>query len=102
MSEASLPAGSRRLNLAGNHHTDQTTILFLHGVTRNWRTFHNLLTGLHGEFGLSALDFRGHGNSDRAPGAYSVVDYVDDALAVLRKAEAPVVIYGHSLGAMVA
>ena len=45
------------------------------------------------------LDFRGHGDSDRAPGAYGMPEYVSDAVAVCEQlAQRPCVVVGHSLG----
>ena len=45
------------------------------------------------------LDFRGHGQSDRAPGEYDVAGYVSDAVAALQQAAGqPCVVMGHSLG----
>lgn len=79
------------------------TIVLLHGVLRNGITFHPLTAALDGRFPLVALDFRGHGKSDWTPHAYRVIDYVEDAVAILRElAGEPMVLYGHSLGAMVA
>jgi len=52
---------------------------------------------------LHALDFRGHGESGRTPGAYRAVDYATDVIAYLReRVGQPAVIVGHSLGAIVA
>lgn len=103
-----LSVGARSLSLARCGLDGGPTILFLHGVTRSWRSFYTLLPALSPSFRLVCLDFRGHGRSDPAsPEAYRVVDYVADALAVLahlaeRGAQDSVVLHGHSLGAMVA
>ena len=52
---------------------------------------------------LDAIDFRGHGKSARTPGRYRVIDYVADVIDFIdRESRQNVVIYGHSLGAMVA
>jgi len=75
----------------------------LHGVTRRWQTFLPLAPFLTARWQVQAVDFRGHGGSERAPGGYHVVDYVADLVHLLgRQARAGLVIYGHSLGAMVA
>ena len=42
-----------------------------------------------------ALDFRGHGRSDRTPGRYRLDDYVDDADRLLRMIGQPAVVVGH-------
>jgi pimeloyl-ACP methyl ester carboxylesterase len=51
---------------------------------------------------VSAVDLPGHGGSDRSPGRYLVRDYLVELAAFVRQFEEPVVIYGHSLGALLA
>jgi pimeloyl-ACP methyl ester carboxylesterase len=78
-------------------------LLLLHGVTRRWQTFTTILPALCLRWHVHALDFPGHGRSQRTPDRYRVVDYVRIAAALLRERfSEPVVVYGHSLGAMVA
>lgn len=77
-------------------------LVLLHGVTRGWQTFLPILPALSPRWQCHALDFRGHGTSDRAGGRYLVADYVADAIAAVRHVGGPAVVYGHSLGAMVA
>lgn len=85
----------------------RTGVALLHGVLRSWNVFHPLTSHLAPHYDLWALDQRGHGASERG-GRYLVVDYVDDAVAWLRDTFGrqgrvrPIVLYGHSLGAMVA
>lgn len=105
----------RRLGVA---HTDNhdvldgkpapaATIAMFHGVLRSWNVFLPLTAHLSTRYGIWALDQRGHGTSDRAS-RYLVVDFVEDAVAWIRSTFGrpgqvkPVVLYGHSLGAMVA
>jgi len=77
-------------------------LLFLHGVGRCWQDFLPL-AALASRWQLYALDFRGHGKSDRVPGKYLVRDHVRDAVAIVRdEIRQPVVVFGHSLGALVA
>jgi pimeloyl-ACP methyl ester carboxylesterase len=78
-------------------------LALLHGVLRAWNAFLPLMSPLAARYELWALDQRGHGDSDRATTGYRVDDYVNDATAWLRQViRQPVVLYGHSLGAMVA
>lgn len=78
-------------------------VLLLHGVLRRWQTFHPLLPHLVSRWQLLGLDFPGHGASDRLPGDYRVSDYVRiTADFVSQHLDEPPIIYGHSLGAMVA
>lgn len=77
-------------------------LLFLHGVGRGWQDFTGLMTPLASRWQVIGIDFRGHGRSVRTPGKYLVRDYMRDAVAVARQIDRPLVLYGHSLGAMVA
>ena len=78
-------------------------ILFLHGVSRIGRDFVPLFPAIADEWQIHTLDHRGHGGSDRASRtAYYIADYAHDAAAVVRSIEKPVVLYGHSLGAVTA
>ncbi len=78
-------------------------LLMLHGVTRRWQTFLPLMQCLALRWKVHALDFRGHGLSGRVPGRYTVADYVPDVTEFVKaRCQEPVVLYGHSLGAMVA
>lgn len=84
-------------------------MVLLHGVTRRWQTYWPLIPSLQQRFSLHLIDFRGHGRSarhvlegDNARG-YRVVDYVDDPVNYISRCiPEPIVLYGHSLGAMVA
>ncbi len=90
----------RRLHYVSTAHSG-APLAFLHGVLRGWNSFLPLAP-LTSRYELWALDQRGHGASDRAAPDYHVVDYVRDAVAWIRDCVAgPVVLYGHSLGAMV-
>lgn len=101
-SEQQLPGPDTSLNIATGP-ASGPPLLCLHGVTRRWQDFLPLLPNLSGRWQVHGLDFRGHGRSGRAPGKYRVVDYVQDAVSVLRaRVTEPAVLYGHSLGALVA
>jgi len=77
-------------------------LLLLHGVTRCGADWEPLFPTLAENWKVIALDQRGHGESPRAE-SYLVTDYVADAVRIVREeADAPLVIFGHSLGAMVA
>jgi len=77
-------------------------LLFLHGLSRDSRDFVSLIPMLTGSWQVHTLDHRGHGQSGRAPGAYRLTDYANDVAAVVRGFPAPVVLFGHSLGAATA
>lgn len=78
------------------------TLLLLHGVTRNWRDWEPLLPELAREWRVVAVDHAGHGDSERAS-AYRVADYTQHAADFVGEHfREPPVVFGHSLGAMVA
>jgi len=94
--------GKLALNYARTDNNNAQPLLCLHGVTRSWQTFLPLIPTLALRWQVHALDHRGHGKSARAK-SYFAIDYVPDAVNFLRnEIERPCVIYGHSLGAMVA
>lgn len=77
-------------------------LLLLHGVTRCGADWEPLLPALAENWTVIALDQRGHGASPHAD-CYLVNDYVADAVRFVREETAgSFVIFGHSLGAMVA
>jgi pimeloyl-ACP methyl ester carboxylesterase len=99
--EHTLHAGPLALNYA-QARGDGPTVLLLHGLGARWQVFAPLFAGLREYASLLALDFRGHGRSDRAPGHYRLEDYCADALALLSQDGRPAILYGHSLGGWVA
>jgi len=77
-------------------------LLCLHGVGRSWRDYSPLLSAFMPAWTIVAPDLRGHGGSTRTPGDYLIRNFLADVLAMLKQLNEPVVIYGHSLGAMLA
>jgi pimeloyl-ACP methyl ester carboxylesterase len=77
-------------------------LLLLHGLTRGHGDWSPLLPRLVNRWRVIAVDQRGHGCSARAE-RYLVSDYAADAVRLVRdEIGGPVMILGHSLGAMVA
>lgn len=92
-----------RLALAETGTDAVRAILFLHGVGRRFGSFAPLLPHVLPRWRIAGLDHRGHGASDRAADGYRVVDYAADTVAVVsHELPAPVILHGHSLGALVA
>jgi pimeloyl-ACP methyl ester carboxylesterase len=90
------------LNVAVGPESGPPLVVF-HGVLRGWRDFMPLLPSLALRWQIFAPDQRGHGRSPHAAARYRVVDYVRDAVVLLLDhVPEPAVLYGHSLGAMVA
>jgi len=78
-------------------------VVLLHGVSSRWQPFQPLLPVLAEKYPVYALDLRGHGRSSHTPGAYNLDDFTRDVYQFLiHQVQAPAVIYGHSLGALVA
>jgi pimeloyl-ACP methyl ester carboxylesterase len=101
LEELQIEAGGVRLNLARGPEQGPP-LLFLHGVLRRWQDFVPLLPAVGYRWQVHALDHRGHGGSQWG-GSYRVAEYVQDTVNLLRGMSGPpVVLYGHSLGAMVA
>lgn len=83
--------------------SDEPTLVMLHGVTRRWQTFLPLIPALAVRHRMMLVDFRGHGQSERASSGYQVCDYVDDICTLIEEhVTGTVAVYGHSLGAMTA
>jgi pimeloyl-ACP methyl ester carboxylesterase len=81
---------------------DGPICLLLHGVTRRAADWEPLFPMLKEWGTVIALDQRGHGESPRAD-RYLVMDYLADAERFVRdEVDQPLVVVGHSLGAMVA
>jgi len=81
---------------------DGAPLVFLHGVLRNGSCCTPLLAAFTARHRVHALDMRGHGRSP-AGESYRVLDYLPGVIAYLRgHLHQPAVLYGHSLGAMLA
>jgi pimeloyl-ACP methyl ester carboxylesterase len=100
--EYEFEAGALSVHCARTRNEGAPPLLFLHGVTRGWKSFLPLIPTLSFRWQVYAIDHRGHGRSGRGK-SYFAVDYAPDAARFLREEiKRPAVIYGHSLGAMVA
>lgn len=78
------------------------TVLFLHGLARTGADWASLAQAMGHPWRRLAVDLRGHGVSDRAS-EYGVRHYTHDLEQVLPLLSAqPVMVMGHSLGALVA
>lgn len=112
-----MPCRSRRVRLpsgltvhllewGGDEVALDHTVLLLHGFLENaWAWEETVEAGLAGGFHVLALDFRGHGDSDRvgAGGEYHFPDYVADLHELVpRVARARVSLVGHSMGGVIA
>jgi pimeloyl-ACP methyl ester carboxylesterase len=79
------------------------TMVLLHGLAHRWQAVLPLVRGLAGDWHVIAADLRGHGRSGRAGRDYSIRHFGRDTAEVLASSVAePAVIYGHSLGGLIA
>jgi pimeloyl-ACP methyl ester carboxylesterase len=102
MREESLFLTNQSLNYAEGPANGPPLVL-LHGVLRQWADYVSVIPQLASRWKLYGIDFRGHGKSSRTPNQYLVIDYLRDAASFLSyQLREPAVVYGHSLGAMVA
>ncbi|WP_236734137.1 alpha/beta fold hydrolase [Mycolicibacter kumamotonensis] len=78
------------------------TILMLHGGGQNRHSWHKTGQILADRgYHVVALDTRGHGDSDRSPGAdYAIETLAADALAVIEVIDRPVALIGASMGGL--
>lgn len=81
------------------------TVVLLHGIASSSVTFANLIPLISDHHRVIALDLLGFGESPSPAGAtYSVEEHASAVLHTLRrlKLRAPVVLVGHSMGALIA
>lgn len=77
-------------------------LVLLHGITDNARTYEPLVDRIDDRFRVYALDFRGHGESDKPDALYDTEAYADDVRHFIREVVGgPVLLEGHSLGGAV-
>jgi pimeloyl-ACP methyl ester carboxylesterase len=100
--ERRFDAGALEIN-CGEGPPNGPPFVLLHGGSASWRYGSELLDALADRWHVYAPDLRGHGDSGRVPGRYSLADYVPDTVGLLERVVGrPAVLYGHSLGGEVA
>ncbi len=78
-------------------------IVCLHGVMGGLRYFHPQLSGLSDAYRPIALDYRGHGRSEKTPDAHRIPQYARDLEAFLTQLDLEdVVLVGWSMGSLIA
>lgn len=82
-------------------------LILVHGGLDHARNWDWVARALRDDFHVYALDLRGHGNSQHAPGAlYTIAEHVLDLSALAdvinsKSLDAPIYLIGHSLGGIV-
>lgn len=95
--------GVVRLSYAEAGNPGGRPLILLHGGAWCWQEFLPLLPELCLRHHVYALDLRGHGGSEHAPGHYRLLDFTDDVTRFLtERVGAPAVLMGHSVGSVVA
>jgi pimeloyl-ACP methyl ester carboxylesterase len=99
-----LQADGLRLHYRDYGGANLPALLFLHGLTGNVYCFDHVAPEFVGTHHVLALDFRGHGESDRhSDGDYAFQRHVSDTLALLAALEiTKVSLVGNSMGGAVA
>jgi pimeloyl-ACP methyl ester carboxylesterase len=78
-------------------------LVLLHGLGRRWQVFDPLIPALSKKWHVYAPDLRGHGLSTHVPRGYHGKQYAEDIITFLEQhVTAPAVLFGHSLGGMIA
>ncbi len=90
---------SERSGLAAIEAGAGTRIVLLHGVGLRAEAWNRQIDALAGSYHVTAFDMPGHGDSPVRPEMTCVSDYADAVLADLTE---PVLMVGHSMGAMIA
>ena len=80
-----------------------TPVIMLHGYTDSWFSFSRVLPLLNKDMHVFVLDQRGHGESEKPTGKYSMPTFASDVIAFIEAKQLKnVVIVGHSMGSFVA
>ena len=101
MKETSFDTGKVLINYAEGPNSGPPLVL-IHGGSAWWQDFSPLIPELSAHWHLYAPDLRGHGKSGRVEHGYAIRDYAEDIRAFLTAISGPAVIFGHSLGGMIA
>ena len=100
--EQAFSSGPVTLNYAATAEPGPPLVL-LHGLTTRWQAWLPLMPWLTQQWQVFAPDFRGHGRSSRVKGGYRGEDFSADVISFLeQRVQRPAVIFGHSLGGLVA
>lgn len=81
--------------------SDNPSVLLLHGLSGNRRTYDRVVPALADDYHVFSADLRGHGETAHAD-SYGFVDYTADVAEFVRDViGGPVVAVGHSLGGVI-
>lgn len=99
--QAKLPDGST-LNY-GEGPANGPALVLLHGQQVSWEDYVSVLPDLAKRYNVYAIDYYGHGGSDKNPAKYSATAISADIIWFIRQhIKQPVIISGHSSGGLLA
>lgn len=79
------------------------SILLIHGLGSSTRDWEKQIAFFSKHYHIVAFDVRGHGQSDKPPGPYSIPLFTDDAAKLIKALDiVPTHVVGISMGAMIA
>ena len=82
---------------------DGPSLLLIHGLGSSSRDWENQVGPFAEEYKVITFDLRGHGQSSKPPGPYSVRMFAEDSAALVRAlGVAPLHVVGISMGGMAA
>ena len=96
-------AGRCELEYVDRGESDAPVAIFLHGLTDSWLSFAEVINRCPNDLRCIAISQRGHGDSERPPSGYRLVDLAEDVIAFMNALcieRASIV--GHSMGSLVA
>jgi pimeloyl-ACP methyl ester carboxylesterase/tetratricopeptide (TPR) repeat protein len=92
-----------RLRYAYKGDPSGTPVIMLHGYTDSWFSFSQVVPLMDKKYRVYVLDQRGHGDSSRPEGGYSMPQFAADVIAFMDAMNIrQATIVGHSMGSFVA
>ena len=90
------------INLYYEVHGEGTALLFIHGLGSSTKDWEAQIDYFSGTYKVIVLDLRGHGQSDKPIGTYSISLFAEDMACLIKKLDIqPAHIVGISLGGMI-
>lgn len=78
-------------------------VIMLHGFTDSWFSFSRVLPLMASDMRIIAADMRGHGDSSRPQGGYTLANFADDVIHLMDAMNVPkAVLVGHCMGSFIA
>lgn len=96
-----VPVNDISLHYSDEGEGEGEVVLFIHGLGSSGADWQLQVPGLTSRYRVVTVDLRGHGQSDKPPGPYSIPMFADDVAGLIETLDvAPCHVVGLSLGAM--